>query len=430
MHDALNVPEILLEIFSYLEDDGSSLYSIIRVNKQWFECGTSILWKDCFTINSDAEDESRQGPSSFNALEKVPQRRRHLYVSKMRALNVSADDNRSTMFLSHPSKMSLTDIGLTNYNFQLTGLQHISRFMQSPLRKLRLFDSLIDSHLVRHLSKNCPQVREIAVTGCAMKPPLTLPSFFELFPSLHHIHVLSHEEGLLNSDTVLYVAKRRNLEYVGLVGPSEEDALAKVSAHVKDPFPDIRSLTFCNPSIKLPPLIPMIRNIKRLSLFAPRESVDYTLKQISQLTELRHLELHVDQSRGLHTRDGLMSLTSLINIRSLEIKHARGLVRNALVGLEPYGGIFSSEDFDKFISHFPHLRHLCMDSLLGSLDAEALESIAKYCIRINSLRSLSLTHFSDYVVENPSEYGPTMPNLHEMVIGCLAMLEPEREKLL
>jgi len=46
-------PEIVTEIISYIsEDDIKSLYSIIRVNKTWFNCSIHILWKQPFQYTS------------------------------------------------------------------------------------------------------------------------------------------------------------------------------------------------------------------------------------------------------------------------------------------------------------------------------------------------------------------------------------------
>ncbi|RIA89102.1 hypothetical protein C1645_825344 [Glomus cerebriforme] len=46
-------PEIVTEIVSYIsEDDIKSLYSIIRINKTWFNCSIHILWKQPFKYTS------------------------------------------------------------------------------------------------------------------------------------------------------------------------------------------------------------------------------------------------------------------------------------------------------------------------------------------------------------------------------------------
>jgi hypothetical protein len=46
-------PEIVTEIISYInEDDIKTLYSIIRINKTWFNCSIHILWKQPFKYTS------------------------------------------------------------------------------------------------------------------------------------------------------------------------------------------------------------------------------------------------------------------------------------------------------------------------------------------------------------------------------------------
>jgi hypothetical protein len=46
-------PEIVTEIISYVnEDDIKTLYSIIQINKTWFNCSIHILWKQPFKYTS------------------------------------------------------------------------------------------------------------------------------------------------------------------------------------------------------------------------------------------------------------------------------------------------------------------------------------------------------------------------------------------
>ncbi|CAB4383011.1 hypothetical protein RhiirA5_498676 [Rhizophagus irregularis] len=46
-------PEIVTEIVSYIsEDDIKSLYSIIQINKTWFNCSIHVLWKQPFKYTS------------------------------------------------------------------------------------------------------------------------------------------------------------------------------------------------------------------------------------------------------------------------------------------------------------------------------------------------------------------------------------------
>ena len=408
MHDALKLPEILLEIFSHLREDGSSLCSIIRVNKQWFQLGTSIIWRDC------SKSESSKEALFFRILGGIPGKRRFLYISKIRALSTSAKENRSPMFSSHPSDMNITTVLLRDYN-KMTSLQHFSRFMQTALRELELCLCLINRYLMRRLSERCPQLQKLRIIECLMDGSLSLQEFLERLPAVKSIH-FSSSENLLNSDTLSYLARRKNLEDLTLDGSVDDGALAKASARVKDPFPATQSLNVNADSLNLPILMPMVRTVRKLSLFSLHSSVDNTLQHVSKLTELRDLTLCLSYADRNCTREGLMSLTPLSNLERLNISQPKCFI---YMGVDmSHESVFSSEEFEEFISCFPRLRYLEIDRPFGSINTRALLSIAKHCTEINSLHRISVAHLSKDLKILSTECGPIMTNLRELGVTC------------
>lgn len=196
MSDALNIPEILLQIVGYLKYNYSSLRSIIQVNRQWFDCGVPLLWKYC----------------SLNDIVRVPVHRLHLYAPFIRTLSVSRSGNKHGIVPENIPQLNVRTVYLHNHCHEPYGIQHLCQFMQAGLQRLSLYNCLLDLPLVNHLTDMCPELRDIHLHSCVVKSPLSLHDFLERITSLQRIHISSPKSELDPNKLFMSLASQKDLK--------------------------------------------------------------------------------------------------------------------------------------------------------------------------------------------------------------------------
>lgn len=406
MSSALNIPEILLQIIGYLESHRASLLSVIRVSRLWFQCGIPLLW---------------DGNASLYSLAKIPARRRRIYVPLIRGLIVFADDNKHDIFPPNRSQLRLNTLRLHKYHHEINGLQHLRSFMQPALRKLILSCCLLDSHLAKRLAKACPQLRKIELISCDIKVPWTLYKFLKSLHSLQEVELDTYTVESDTDNTLLHlphIESLKTLTFGGIV--TEHSPLLQIPTLTTTPFPSIQSLSIHSISFEaVARLVEMLQGFNGSLELCIQDVDDNTqitqiFSELSRLTDLRALSLTLWSLRDVYlSKDDLMALTVLTHLEKLQILcFGRFLAVSILTTTG-----FNDMDFECFISYFPRLRHFIV-GIKWDLSAASLDSLARYCPQIISIRSSFSLKLHQCLVTFPkdAESVPKFPHLIELDI--------------
>lgn len=387
-----NIPELLLGIFSFLSPPKSGLYAPIQVNRRWFEYGISIIW--CCYVPCDA-------------LDNVHPSRRYIYASQIRAMNVIPASDHFKIPIPGIPHLNLTSLSLHGYDSGVHGFNHLSRYMQGTLKYLDLRSCLIDSTLVQHLKRHCPQLRKVTINLCDLQPSLSFLEFLESIQSLGIIEASCFESNIDIAGALTYLATQRNLKSLSLDYYITEGSLSELPSPTPPTFHYLQSLTLTLTAEAVPAVVKMARHLDgdlSLDIF---HKPTHAFSQISQLTGLRELKLRLYRGTDL-PRDEIMSLAALSNLEQLIIIDHSDSSPNPMESITAPG--FTDGDFDSLVSHFPRLR-LFQAALDWDISGHALLSLGKHCPEIELIHTALDFNVTDIKKMFPKKSAPMFPFL-------------------
>ncbi|KAL1961518.1 hypothetical protein VTN77DRAFT_1639 [Rasamsonia byssochlamydoides] len=393
-HFALELAEILVEIFDYLEDDPPSLVAAILVNQKWFLHGTSVLWKE----------------APCKVLAGISANRRQFYASKIRSLTFDGREDSYHPLFKDLEFTSLKKVSIDTYRPAEGETLHLRQYLQPPLEEFLFYGGDIEHGLLDHLKTTCWRLRKILID--LPGPHITPSAFLEFLQgcsSLESMTFIVRMDHLITEETWLYMAGRENLRDLELGASIGKGTIENISTRVPTPFKALRKLVVTAPAEAVPSLVDMVKSLTTLHLTIEDQPLG-VLEQVSQLTDIRYLALFFTQPTQLST-DELLSLGRLVKLEALDLSTSF-IRRDNTAGLSALD--LTDADFDRLLSHLGHLRSLTFQ-VQCSLSAAALESFSRRCpflmyCEILPTFDLQTLHLED----RPA---PMFPRLGELTVG-------------
>ncbi|TWU77725.1 hypothetical protein ED733_008499 [Metarhizium rileyi] len=359
MHPSLTMPEILVNMFDFLEAHPSTLAAASRVNKQWFSCATDVLWRE----------------APCRVLANVPEHRRQVYASKLTSLAFSGDDEA----VYHSCFMNLQfsrlrSVSLDTYRPADGNQFHIRQYLQPPLQEFSFYGGDLDVSLLDYLCKTCWRLRKILIDSPG--PTIRASSFLSFisgYQSVEHMEFRNGMDHLLTDEFLVHVASRTNLSSLAVGKICSEQLVRQISTDVPKPFEALRALHMAIPSSAVQLLVPLIKHVTRLHLDV-RDSTVHVVRQLSSIPNLRVLSLAFAATTRL-PRAEIMSLTTHSKLEELEIGPDETEDVSHITAMDDG---FSDADFDELCSQLRALRSISF-KVQCNLSVTVLASLSEHC---------------------------------------------------
>ncbi|KAH0155788.1 hypothetical protein KCU67_g8565, partial [Aureobasidium melanogenum] len=181
---ALTIPEVLREVFQYLESDRKALYSASRVNRTWAEECLNVLWHH-ITVNG------------AKLLASIPTQRRQFYADKIRCwtLDMSSTDHQDEICDLDFPRLRRVDLWLTKDNWRY------DHQLVPTLEDFRLHDtSKKAEYILWELPDCCPNLRKLCVRSDQLDFD-GLEGYLKEFSKLRALDLTELRLDLVSSDT-------------------------------------------------------------------------------------------------------------------------------------------------------------------------------------------------------------------------------------
>ncbi|KAM4062090.1 hypothetical protein HRG_008942 [Hirsutella rhossiliensis] len=404
---ALALPELLTSILDCLSGDMRHLAQAARVNKQWFSCGTNVLWRH----------------ASCEALANVPDDRRHIYAAKITSLTFSGGEEalyherfRNLEF------SSLRHISLDAYRPADYASYPIRQYFQPPLESFSFYGGHLDHDLLDQLRSQAWRLRTLLIDSPG---PHVEASFFldfiSRYKSLQHIKFLYGMDHLVTDDLILHLAQRSDLLQLEIGKTCSEQLLELVSSRIAHPFRDLRAIHIALTSAAVPSAAKLFPRVTYLGLDVRDAGVN-VMQSLSSLSALRHFALTFAADTRLSLEE-LLSLKKLSRLQELTIEPNERETDPTVTALE---AAFSDKHFDDIVSHLPSLRRLSF-LVQCTLSAAALLSLAKHCPLLEECNMLPV--FDIRMLESEARRNsPLFPKLRFLEVGGFRPSTPNGEQ--
>lgn len=385
MNPVFQISELLLLIFSFLEDDGRSLNAVVRVNKRFFELGIEFLWL-------------RPRISSFLT---VPPHRRQLYASRMQRVGLSRMLlERIYNELDHSPHYtpSLNDLVFPNLKHVVIIITTRSTFVgrgpvpylpvfQPSLEELMVISAVVDDRFLEVLTTRCPRLRKLTFRNPGGEfSPDAFSRFLEGCSNLEDFTIQNVPESSADREILLRLATLGNLRVLAIHDVVEADTLRYVSAGVPVPFTALEKIRMNISFDAVPMLADLIHSVTdlNLSLRNRRSHVQGgaiesnfhiyipCMRHLHSLTHLRSVKVDLNTD-AIHIPSEIASIRHLSSLQSLEIYYS-GYRKPSEV---------TYPDFDALVARLPSLRNLAFH-VSCDLSGRALESLARHCPQLET----------------------------------------------
>jgi hypothetical protein len=360
MHPSLTIPEILVNVFDFLEAHPCTLTAASRVNKQWFSCGTDVLWRE----------------APCRALANVPEHRRQVYASKLTSLAFSGDDEAAYHSRFMRLEFStIRKISLDAYRPADGTQYHIRQYLQPPLQEFLYYGGDLDDDLLDHLCKTCWRLRRILIDSPG--PTIGAPSFLSFISGYQSVEDMEFKNGmdhLLTDELLVHIASRTNLSGLAIGKICSEQVIQQISTDIPNPFTALRALHIAIRSSTVHLLVPLIKHVSHLHLDV-RDSHVHVIRQLSSIPALRILSLAFTATTEL-PRAEIMSLKTHSKLEELAIGPDETEDTVNIIAIDTG---FSDSDFDELCSHLHALRCTSFKVPQCNLSVAVLASLSEHC---------------------------------------------------
>lgn len=355
---ALQIPEILCEVFDHLESDPRTLFAACQVNKVWAEKSLNVLWRTC------RWDDLRR-------LDPLSECRRQFYADKIRGLTMEKRprfiiwqhriESLECPRLEFP-RLARVEILLTynNWEYDHSLVPTLEEFRLHIHRRPRLQRHSEEDHL-RRLPDCCPNLRKFCVDrGIYQIDFHRLEDYLKKFSKLRSVNlngmsdnamndeVFSHLAGLPLSE--LHMSKPITFEMIDLIHERLPGRLFSTVAHIGLKMEWRVAAT----------LVPTLTALRKLKLELVSADTDHKVFQaIGTLTGLRGLDLAIAfQTRSTLSREELLAIGKLHELRDLTISGDGNLNLDNSV---------TNDDLVSFLSSFPEAESMSIFAFQSSL---------------------------------------------------------------
>ncbi|WEW58080.1 hypothetical protein PRK78_003547 [Emydomyces testavorans] len=387
----MRIPEILLNIFKYLDGYPVTLLSVLRVNKTWFDCGASVAWKT----------------ATVSTLAAASEENRHVYASKIHHLSFNGGvDSAQHEKFKDLEFTNLRSISIDAYRPK-DGKVYLQQYLRPTLEGIFIYGSDLDPEFFTTMQAQCRRLREITLDSPGNKlNSEQFLSFLKGCPSLQAMKFMYGMDGIINDDIVTHLASRDNLQTLALGRVINSEMMERLLETVPAPFENIKSLTLSVTSAAFRLLTPHISSVTTLELIA-KDNEHSVLELVSTLKNLRRLTVNYATNTNLMSTE-LLSLKNLPNLEAISLNGVQQEIDN--FNLDCFQ--FTDTDFDNLLLHLPRLLSLnfgvqCM------LTSVALKTVAKRCPLLDSLQILVPIDSSIIRPETP-EQKPMLPELQTL----------------
>ncbi|KAJ2980758.1 hypothetical protein NQ176_g2444 [Zarea fungicola] len=361
---ALEIAEIVLTILDFAS--AGTIKNAIRVNRLWFNCAFSRLWRynDDDTVLLRVENLAR----------------RQLYAS-VRERMLLSDDPKTNM-------NALKDLQFNNLRTltvnETTDIDLLRQCFTPSVTWLVLDLMSCDDDLFAAMSECAEYVQEIWLSFLeANASPQSVANFIRSCKSLRTLKVTWEEP--LDDSFVLYCATLPRLEF--LQGVKFTATLARrIFAKVADPFMSLLHLNTAATSAAVPILLNHLHNLTELKLSISGTTFP-DLRTLPALVNLTTFILYLQDK--IHVKKvHLLPLYSLHSLKDLRIESSGARYTEIL----PQGddNVLTDSDFEQLIINLPLLEALFIN-VPSRLTAVLLLSLGKHCPRLDTLASYYLT---------------------------------------
>lgn len=336
---ALTIPEVLHEIFQYLEPDRKALYSASLVNRAWAEECLNVLWH-------------RLSADGARRLASIPTQRRQFYADRIRCwiLDMSSTNDQYEICELDFPRLKRVDLWLTNDN---SGYDHQ---LVPSLEEFRLYNkSTKTEYILWELPECCPNLRKLCVRS---KPQIDfdgLEGYLKEFSRLRALDLTGISADTMTDEVFFHLATLL-LHELRMRKPitSEMVDLACRRLGSGNLFPDLHCLEakmeWCI-SARLLPNMTMLREL-RLDLVSS-DTNHKSFQAIGTLTELRELYLKLAyQTEKILSREEVLAIGQLHKLRDLEV------LGNSLI----FDELVTGDDLVVFFSSFPEAENIYVDA--------------------------------------------------------------------
>ncbi|KYK57406.1 hypothetical protein DCS_04415 [Drechmeria coniospora] len=394
---ALSIPEILRSVLESA-DDSTTLLAAIRVNEQWFDCGTDVVW-------------GRRPSLPISALAGVANHRQQLYASKIRQLEFNGDDEIAFHErFRHLHFTNLRAVSLDAYRLRSGSKYYIKQYLQPSLERFSFYGGDLDDELLEYIRTTCWRLSIIQIM--APGPMVTAPAFFRFISGckcLKNISLHHKMRHLLTDHLLLHLAGRPSLRSLAFDQVCSRQILAQISNDLSAPFKDLQVLHTAASSTAAPLLAQLVGQLTTLVLTVA-DSDAPVMHTLASLRQLKHLTLSFAADTELSPKD-ILSLKPLCGLESLRIGPAEG-ESSVTVSLLESG--FADSHFDELCSALPNLRDLFFH-VQATLSLAALESLSKHCPSLMNCEMMPV--FDTQMQEWEAREDVLFPNLRCLEIG-------------
>lgn len=353
----LALPEILLSVFRSLIDyhDRSDLARAIRVNKLWFDCGISILWRS----------------PDLKHLVAVDATRRQIYASCVVKLWRVRHGDHHFQF-QDLDFCSLKQVHLDGgRSAQSERSYPLEQYFPSGLRQLTLsVGSLLTNALLERLAATSTHLNSLMInTEHGSASASAIINLISRNMELDEVVLVAGKGDSFDDKLLVHLATRPNLKNIKIRGIWSANIMERVFQEVESPFGNLTTLELRVSSAAVSRLVTMLPNVNSLNL--RMEDVDHDfLVHISTMTKLQTLGLEVN---GFEIKpDELLSLRSLENLETLEISE---LCFGRFFSLTSK---ISDAEFELMVSNLRSL-NVFYFGVQGNLSVDCLATLSRHC---------------------------------------------------
>ncbi|CAH0027023.1 unnamed protein product [Clonostachys rhizophaga] len=353
---ALRLPELLLAVFELIMASDRSLVPTTQVNRAWFDCATSFLWRKVYS----------------RVLYRVPEHRRQIYASKIEKIEFDGEEGDIHEAFKGLQFDHLKSVSLDLFNPPKGGSTCLRQYIQPTLQSFNFCGGDLDDEFLLQMKASCTRLRAVTIN---LPGPRVTPSAFLNFISgsecLEEVN-LNDMEGLLSDAMFLNLAGRSNLFHLSWGTSIPPRLISRTSNEIPAPFKNVRKITT---SVSTSSVAWISQNMVHLThlILKLEDCKQDVLQPLPKLPNLKRVRLSFEPRTVLST-ESLVALRSLNKLETLDLaSKTRGMkVFNAR------GGTFQNPDFENLISGLPLLRQLSL-VIEAQLSVRAGAILAKHC---------------------------------------------------
>lgn len=340
---ALQIPEILCEVFDHLQFYPKTLFAACQVNRAWAEKCLNVLWRIHW----------------LKHLVSLPGCRRQFYADKTRHLIAKSSPIEHRLCLetvTFPRLEALSVLmDVDSWDF--------TRLLVPALGKFSLRINPQQHHVedsLGQLPERCPNLHELEVFFTDAQHDFNqLEDYLKRFSKLRSIKLYGMSDRTMTNEVFLLLASLplRELHLENSITFEVVDlAYRQLSGRL---FPNVSYILLSMEARAAAALLPTLTTLRKLNLkLVSSDTIHGALQTIGTLTGLRELSITTALEFVSLCREELLAIGKLHNLRNLDI------TGGYMLELDDSN---TDHDLVSFLSSFPELEEINIDAFYTSL---------------------------------------------------------------